>query len=265
MELIPQALPLPRVLDARKAEELTGIVEALDNLASFRNIMREAARVGVFKEHKTLRRYLDLLVKGKALRMRTRSVGSVNLQQLYTVNSRKPEVYVGLAALRRYGLNWEVPETELRRVLTDFDGLVRSRAFDSALMASLEDCLIQELHRDLSRKSGTISFVIAITSTGMLDLPYLLRRADEMRLGMALRLLFRRILEVVSSRETEVAASVFMAVREHFLKIARQYSQSGLWKLVDEKGVGNFGFRTVSSLSEHEIIMAAGKQLGVTG
>jgi len=256
---------LPRVLDAGKAEELTGIVEALDNAASFRNIMREAARVGVFKEHKTLRRYLDLLVNGKVLRMRTRSVGSVNLQQLYTVNSRKPEVYVGLAALRRHGLNWEIPETELRRVMTDFDGLVRSRALDSALMASLEDCLIQEFHRDIGRKSGTISFVIAIISTRMLDLPYLLRRADEMHLGMTLRQLFKRILEVVSSRETEVAASVFMAVREHFLKIARQYSQSGLWKLIDEKGVGNFGFRTVSSLSEHEIIMAAGKQLGVTG
>jgi len=153
----------------------------------------------------------------------------------------------------------------LRRVMTDFDGLVRSRALDSALMASIEDCLIREFHRDIGRKSGTISFVIAIISTRILDLPYLLRRADEMRLGISLRLLFKRILEVVSSRETEVAASVFMAVREHFLKIARQYSQSGLWKLIDEKGVGNFGFRTVSSLSEHEIIMAAGKQLGVTG
>jgi len=256
---------LPRALDAGKAEELIGIVEALDNAASFRNIMREAARVGVFKEHKTLRRYLDLLVNGKALRMRTRSVGSVNLQQLYTVNSRKPEVYVGLAALRRYGLNWEIPETDLRRVPTDFDGLVRSRALDSALMASIEDCLIREFHRDIGRKSGAISFVIAIISTRILDLPYLLRRADEMRLGISLRLLFKRILEVVSSRETEVAASVFMAVREHFLKIARQYSQSGLWKLIDEKGVGNLGFRTVSSLSEHEIIMTAGKQLGVTG
>ena len=256
---------MPRILDARKAEELTGIVEALGDAASFRNIMREAARLGVFKEHKTLRRYLTLLVKGKALRMRTRNVGSVNLQQLYTVNSRKPEVRVGLAVLRRYGLNWEISETEMRPVLTDFDGLVRSRVLDKTLMASLEDCLIQELHRDVSRNSGTISFVIAIISTRVLDLPYLLGRADKMHLGTTLRLLFNRILEVVSSRETEVAASVFMAVRAHFLKIARQYSQSGLWKFVEERGVGRLGFQTASGLSEHEIIMAAGKQLGVTG
>ena len=256
---------MPRILDARKAEELIGIVEALGDTASFRKIMREAARIGVLKEHKTLRRYLDLLVKGKILRMRTRDVGSVNLQQLYTVNSRKPEVSVGLAVLRRHGLNWEVPETEMRRVVTDFDGLARSKVLDNTLMASLEDCLIQELHRDIGRRSGTISFVIAIISTRTLDLPYLLRRADEMHLGTALRLLFNRILAVTSSSETEVDASAFMAVREHFLKIARQYSQSGLWKLVDERGVGHLGVRTVSNLSEHDIIMAVGKQLGVTG
>jgi hypothetical protein len=256
---------LSRTLDAGKAEELVGIVEALGDAASFRNILREAARVGVFKEHKTLRRYLTLLVKGKVLRMRTRDVGSVNLQQLYTMNSRKPEVWVGLAVFRRYGLNWEIPEAEMRPVLTDFDGLARSRVLDKILMASLEDCLIQELHRDVSRKSGTISFVIAIISTRVLDLPYLLRRADEMHLGTTLRLLFNRILDVVSSRETEVAALVFIAVRAHFLKIARQYSHSGLWKLVEERGVGHLGLRTVSNLSEHEIIMAAGKQLGVTG
>lgn len=256
---------MPRILDARKAEELTGIVETLGDAASFRNIMREAAHRGVFKENKTLRRYLDLLVKGKVLTMRTRDVGSVNLQQLYTVKSRKPEVCVGSAVLRRYGLNWEVPDTEIRLVVTDFDGLPRSKVLDKTLMASLEDCLIQELHRDASRKSGTVSFVIAIISTRVLDLPYLLRRADEMHLGTILRLLLNRILDVVSSKETEVSASVFLPVREHFLKIARQYSQSGLWKLVEERGAGKSGFQTVSSLSEHEIIMAAAKQLGVTG
>lgn len=256
---------MPRILDARKAKEITRIVEALGDAASFRNIMREAARVGVLKRHETLRRYLTLLVKGKVLRMRTRDVGSVNLQQLYTVRSRKPEICVGLGVLRRYGLNWEIPETEIRPFVTDFDGLVRSCVLDKTLIASIEDCLIQELHRDFTRKSGTISFVIAIISTRVLDLPYLLARADEMHLGITLRLLFNRILEVTSSSETEVAASVFMAVRTHFLKIARQYSQSGLWRLIDERGVGRLGFATVSSLSEHEIIMAAGKQLGVTG
>lgn len=255
---------MPKILDARKAEKLVDIVKTLGSAASFRNIMREAARVGVLRRHETLRRYLTLLVKGRVLRMRTRDVGSVNLQQLYAVNSRKPAVCVGPAILRRCGLNWEIPDTDMRWVVTDFDGLARSRGLDKILMASLEDCLIHELRTDVSRGSGTISFVIAIISTRVLDLPYLLGRADEMLLGRTIRLLFNRVLEVVSSSETEVGATVFMAVREHFLKIARQYSQSGLWKLVEERGVGSLGFRIVSSLSEHEIVMAAGKQLGVT-
>jgi len=256
---------LPRLLDATKARGLTKIVRRLGGAASFRNILREAARGSVIRDNETLRLYLDLLVAGNVLRVRTRDVGSVRLQQLYSVHSIKPEVSVGLAALRRHGLNWEVPETETRIVSTDFEGLARSRFLDSTLMASLEDCLIHELHVDARRNTGTVSFIIAILSSERLDLPYLLRRADEMRVGQAVRLLLRRILEIVSSRETEVSASIFLAVRTQFLKIARQYAQRGFWKLVDERGVGNLGVRMVRSLTEHDVMLAAGKQLGVTG
>ncbi len=256
---------MPNALDPKRAEELTHIIEALGDAASFRNIMREAARACVIKENKTLRRYLDLLVSGQVLKMRTRDVGSVNLQQLYVVSSRKPEIWVGLGVLRRHGLNWEVPETELRPVSTDFDGLVRSRVIDTKAMASLEDCLIHELHRDANAGTGGISFVIAIISTRTLDLPYLLRRADQERLGETLRFLLNRILRIVSSRETDVSASVFIAVREQFLKIARRYTQTGFWKLVDEKGVGDLGLQTAIGLTDYEVIITAGKQLGVTG
>jgi hypothetical protein len=265
MGLIPQALPMPKTLDPRKAQELTRIVKTLGAVASFRNVMREAARGRVVKEHKTLRRYLDLLVTGRVLRMRTRDVGSVNLQQLYTVSSRRPEIWVGLAVLQRYGLNWEVPGTEMRSVSTDFDGLVRSRVTGTIATASLEDCLVHELHRDANVRTGSISFVIAMISTRTLDLPYLLQRADEMHLGQTMRLLLKRILKTVSSSETDAPASVFMAVREHFLKSARQYTQKGLWKFVHEKGVGSLGLQTITGLTDYEIIMSAGKQLGVTG
>lgn len=256
---------MPNTLDSRRAQELTRIVKALGAVASFRNVMREAARGRVVKEHRTLRRYLDLLVTGRVLTMRTRDVGSVNLQQLYTVSLTRPEIWVGLAVLQRYGLNWEVPETEMRSVSTDFDGLVRSKLANTITMASLEDCLVHELHRDANMRTGSLSFVIAMISTRTLDLPYLLQRADEMHLGQTMRLLLKRILKIASSSETDAPASVFMAVREHFLKIARQYTQKGLWKFVDEKGVGGLGLQTITGLTDYEIVMSAGKQLGVTG
>jgi len=263
--LILQAWHLPRALDSTKARRIVTIVATLDGDASFRKILREAARANIIRDNKTLRRYLDLLVAGNILRVRTRDVGSVQLQQLYSVTSKRPKVMVGLAILRRRGLNWDVPAADMQPVLTDFDGLTRAQISDSRLMACLEDCLIHEFQSDARRNTGTVSFVVAMISTRKLDLPYLLRRADEMRVGRALRLLLNRILETVSSRETEAAASVFMAVRTQFLKIARQYAQSGFWKLVDEKGVGAAGIGIVRSLTTLEVIMAAGKQLGVTG
>jgi len=256
---------MARLLDADKVRKLVSIVRELGEAASFRNIMREAARRGVLRRHETLRRYLDLLVKGEVLSVRLRDVGSVNPQQLYTVRSKRPRIAVGLSVLRRHGLNWDVPETEMRRMFTDFEGLIRSVVYDNILMASVEDTLVHEFYSDARKGTGTTTLVVAILSTRKLDLPYILARADDMHVGRALRLVFIRILETMSSKETEASASVFFAVRTHFLNIARQYAQSGFWKLLESKGVGELGLRIVENLTEYDIIMTAGKQLGVVG
>lgn len=252
-------------MSATRAKELTRLVQDLGSSASFRNILSEAARAGILRKHETLRRYLDLLVGGRVLNMYTRDVGSVYPQQLYRVLSRKPKVLAGLAVLRVHGLNWSVPDSEMRVVSTDFEGLVRSKVFDAALVASLEDCLIQELNLALRKKESSISLPVAMISTRGLDLPYLLRRADEMRVGRTVRLLLNRLLEIVSKAETEIDAHVFMAVRAQFLRIVSKYARSRLWKLVDESGVGAVGIDIIKNLTEHDLILAAGKQLGVTG
>ena len=256
---------MARALDAEKARKLVSIVRRLGGKASFGNIMIEAAYQGVLRRHETLRRYLDLLVKSEVLSVQLRDVGSVNLQQLYRVRSKRPKITVGLAVLRWHGLNWDVPETEMRKVSTDFEGLVRSAVFENLLMASLEDSLVHETYMDAKKGTGAASFVVAMLTTRKLDMPYILRRADEMHVGRALRLMFSRIMETASSRETEVSASVFFPVRSHFLNIARQYAQSGFWKLLDSKGAGELGLRIVESLTDYDIVMTAGKQLGVTG
>jgi len=256
---------MPATLDASKARHLVDIVRTLGKGASFRNILRESAHENVIRENETLRRYLNLLLVSGVLKMRARDVGSVYPQQLYSVASDRPRVSVGLACLKRHGLNWEISEKELQVTQTDFEGVVRSKVIDSVLTASLEDCLVQALHDDSKHDTGATSFVVAMISTRRLDFPYLIRRADEMHVGAALRLLFTRVLNIVSSKEVKVTASVFLPVRASFLKIARQYAQRSFWKLLEEKGVGGLGVDIVSNLTEHEIVMAAGKQLGVTG
>lgn len=256
---------MPKTLDAVKAREVVRIVEGLSD-ASFRSVLKETAREGVIKDHKTLRVYLDLLVAGEVLDVRTRDVGSVYRQQIYSVKANRPKVWVGLGILRRHGLNWDIPLIDIRPTLTDFAGLVRSRGFEAGPMASLEDCLADEVNTDAKKNIGTISLVIAMISTKKVDLPYLLRRADQMHVGKAIRILFRRILEIVSSNRTDLDATAFLAVRDRFLRIARQYAQTGLWKIVeDEVGVGDLALSIVNRLTESDVIEAASKQLGVVG
>jgi len=261
-----QALPVPRTLDAVKAEELTKLMKRLGKSASFRNVWKEAARAGILTHNKTLRAYLDLLVRGGVLTVRTQDVRSVYPKQIYLVKSEKPRVWVGLGVLRRHGLNWDVPDADIRVVPTDFGGLVRAKLSDQTLMASLEDCLVDELYRDAKKKTGTASFVAAMVSTRRLDLPYLLKRADERRLGRAFRLLFNRMLEITSSNKTNLDAALFFAVRARFLGITRQYVRSGFWRLIDdEKGTGTIGLSIIDGLRESDLILAAAKQLGETG
>lgn len=255
---------MARLLDADRARQLVSLVTELGKEASFRRIMLEAMKRGTLKRHETLRRYLDLLVAGEVLRLRLHDVGSVNPQQLYSVISEWPKVTVGLAVLRRYGLNWTVPDSDTRKVFTDFEGLVRSLT-NRTTIASLEDALVRETYRDATKHTGAIALVVAMLTTRKLDVPYMLRRADEARVGAALRLLLRRVLAVVSAKETEVNAAVFFQVRAHFLKIARQYAQLGVWRLIESCGSGRIGLDIVNGLRDYDIVVSAGKQLGVTG
>ena len=177
----------------------------------------------------------------------------------------RPKITVGLAVLGRHGLNWDVPENEMRRISTDFEGLVRASVFDHTLLGSLEDSLVHEICRDSKKSTGTTSLAVTMLATRKVDLPYILKRADELHAGIALRRILIRILKAMSSSETEIGASVFFEVRNHFLNIARQYSRSGFWKLVESKGVGQVGLGVVDNVNDYDIVLAAGKQLGVTG
>ena len=263
---ILQALLVPKSLDDVKARELVGAIEKLGDASSFRNLLKETARKGIIRDNKTLRVYLDLLVSGKVLEVHTRDVGSVYRQEIYFVKADRPKVWVGLGILQRYGLNWDVPTTDIRSVPTDFEGLVRSKSFEAGRMASLEDCLTDEVYTDAKKKVGTISLVAAMITTKRVDLPYLLRHADQIHVGKAVRILFRRILEIMSSNRTELDATSFLAVRSTFLKIARQYALTGFWKIVEsEEGTGNLGLSIVKALGEYEIVVPAAKQLGVAG
>lgn len=245
------------------------IVGRLKGRASFGNILLEANRQGVLSWHRTLRRYLDLLVQARVLKVRERDVGSVNLQQLYTLADSNPHLWTGLAALRLHGLNWEVSDKELYQVDTDLEATVRAKAFTitgkEKLVAGLEDTLVHELERDAVEQTGVTELVAAMLATGTVDLPYLLRRADSHQMGQTVRRLIQKIAETFTSLPGDAEGRVYLEARTRFLKILRGYNSRGVFKLVETRGLGRRGLALVESLSPDQIVSAAGKHLGVQG
>jgi hypothetical protein len=245
------------------------IIRSQGDRTSFGTILVEAQRQGTLAWHRTLRRYLDLLVRGGVLTEKKRNVGSVNPQQLYSTTQQKPTVYAGLKVLELYGLNWDTPLRSLYPVSTDLVGLLRSKSVTLSgrrvLAASKEDSLAHEVRRDADKTTGTLELVSALVATRTLDLPYLLRRSDQLEIGKTVRLLFQKLIQTFSGIFQDSDGKIFLATRERFLQILRQYSKQKVLSLLETPGTGAHGIKMVEALTSEHILNAAGKQLGITG
>jgi hypothetical protein len=133
------------------------------------------------------------------------------------------------------------------------------------LAGCLEDCVVYELELDARRKRGTSELLVPIIATRPLDLLYACDRADRIGVGRTFRTLFRRVSEAFLSPSNISDGRAFLATRDAFLKLMRQYSRSGALKLLDEKGKGSDGIDNVSHLSDSVIINLAAKQTGAVG
>jgi hypothetical protein len=250
------------------AAGLAQIVRGSGRPISFSQILVQASLEGVLSWHRTLRRYLDLLVQGEVLNVREKDVGSVNLQQLYTFRQSKARLWTGLEALAVHGLNWDVPSNSLYPVLVDLAALVRStlsrNGGKARLITGLEDALAYELKRDIAQETGNIELVAALLATRPVDLAYLLRRSDIIGIGGLTRRLVEKIGDTYASIPVDVDGRVFLQTRERFRKIQHLYATRGSISLLKSpRGVQ--GTRLVDKLSAATIVAAAGKQLGVTG
>jgi hypothetical protein len=251
------------------AASIVQIVQHSKIPVSFSQILVEANLQGVLSWHRTLRRYLDLLVQGQVLRVREKDVGSVNPQQLYTFQKIKARLWTGLEALALHGLNWDVPSNDLYPVLTDLAALVRSTPFSNRegtkLVVGLEDGLVYELKRDMEQGTGGTELVAALFATRPVDLAYLVRRSDLLGIGGSTRRLFEKISDTYSSIPEDVDGRVFLQTRERFLKNLHLYTTRGSMRLLKSPTKRDQGTGLIDRLSPATIVSAAGKQLGVTG
>jgi hypothetical protein len=251
------------------AETIVDVVKGAGPKASFSRILLECRRRGAAKWHRTLRKYLDLMVLGGVLRKSTRDVGSVFPMELYAVKSTHARIQVGLSVLIHHGLNWEIEEPDVVSVHSDIAALVRAKSVRLSsrmvLAGCLEDCLAYELRRDARARRGASELLVPILATRLLDLPYMLDRADRIGVGRTMRVLFRKVSKTFSSPSSISDGRAFLATRDTFLRLMRQYSRSGALKLVDDNGKGSVGVDNFSGLSESTIVNLAAKQLGVIG
>jgi hypothetical protein len=267
-----------RHLRQEAAAAIVTVVRTLGPGASFRKIMLECRRDGVIKWHRTLRKYLDLLILGGVLEKRVRNVGSVFPMELYKVKSSRAKIQVGLSVLVLHGLNWDLDQADTVWVESDLRALVRatpvkptspsqSAASSSRLVLAgcLEDCVAYEFKRDAMEDRGTIELLAAIIGSKRLDLPYLFERADRIGVGQSLRSLFRRVSDVFLASESETEGRSFLASRETFLKLARQYASMKIEDILNERGKGSTGLNLVANLTGTAIVNITAKQLGVTG
>ena len=179
------------------AETIVDVVKGAGRNASFSKILLECRRRGAAKWHRTLRKYLDLMVLGGVLRKSTRNVGSVFPMELYAIKSTNARIQVGLSILIYHGLNWEIEEPDIISIDSDIAALVRTKSVrlmsQMILAGCLEDCLAYELRRDARTQRGTSELLVPILATSLLDLPYVFDRADRIGVGRTMRVLFRRI------------------------------------------------------------------------
>lgn len=255
-------------LKASTAQYLVRTVKRLGREASFSRLLLEANREGVLAWHRTLRRYLDLLVLGQMLKVEKRDVGSVNPQQLYTVQKKQATVWAGPRVLKERGLNRDTEDSDTYTVEIDLEGLVRSTPIQingqTRLAACLEDSIVYELRRDRIEHTGGRELATALLATRSLDLPYVLRRSDKLGLSTT-KLLLRSIINTFTSLPGDSDGQTFLSTRENFLRILRQYSARGFLKLLDENPVQTPRQRHAKPSSTGWIVAAAAKQLGVSG
>lgn len=261
---------MPPPLREATAREIVQIVSRAEQPPSFSEILLAANQQGILSWHRTLRRYLDLLVEGKLLTMRKKDVGSVNPQQLYRLSQKEAHLLTGLTVLSQQGLNWDMTEEDTYTVKTDLAALVRARKIkigsEERLVSGLEDTLAYELERDAREQNGTAQLVASMIATRPLDLAYLLRRADLLYTGQSTRALLQKITDTFKKNiPPAVDGRSFLETRARFLKIEHLYRNKGTLKIVSTKGQGTRGLDIVQNLTPDEIVYASAKQLGVTG
>ncbi len=166
------------------AESVLKSVEALRKEGTeptFNAILAYLSSRNILSNHRSLRAYLDTMVKSGLLSLRKEPVKQPNLRpkQVYSLTSNGPFIEAGERAILFHGLNWTVPSRSSIKMKTDIEGLARARIAQGTVYGSLEDTIVETLakSKNTERMFQTLTFCAAMLATKKFDQGYLMQRA----------------------------------------------------------------------------------------
>lgn len=236
---------------------------------TFNAILNELSAKRVLKFHRTLRKYLDLLVSARLLAVKREKTIQRNIRekQVYLMVSghNQPIVEAGEKALLLHGLNWDVPSPVSVSAKTDLKGLALATVSGCIAYASLEDSLVQSLkvlpRRHPRRASEIFVFATALLATRKVDFDYLIKRARGEGVEREILSILLRIDKTLASANPGVEdIRTLFELRENYSHLRKpllraiQGAQSRVSRITQTKIV-----------SPNEVIEYAGKQLGIRG
>ena len=236
--------------------------------ATFNAILSELSSRSVLKFHRTLRKYLDLLIFAKLLVVGYEKTVQPNIRekQLYRVvrDHDQATVEAGEKALLLHGLNWDVPSPTSLTIKIDLQGLARGTISSGRVYASLEDAVVQSLklqRRRPGKEAELIVFATALLTTQKIDFNYLINRAKEEGVEDKLLAILLQIDKTLASAHPDVEDI------QTLYELRKMYYHTRGPLLRSIQAIQQNYKQTIQTdiVSSNEVIEYAGKQLGIRG
>jgi hypothetical protein len=238
------------------AENVLKSVEALRKEGTeptFNAILAYLSSRRILSNHRSLRAYLDTLVKSRLLSLRKEPVKQPNVRprQAYSLTGNGPFIEAGERAMLFHGLNWTIPSKSSIKMKTDIEGLARARISQGTVYGSLEDSIVETLakSKNSQRVFRALTFAAAMLATKKSDYGYLMQRAKERGVEDLVIGLLDEINYLLDSPKPEVDdIRTLYEIRKRLASHARMSLQLKSRKI---------------PLSPDEMVDIIGKQLGV--
>lgn len=274
-EIVSQISMPRRRQYAKNPLVLSKILETIKNLENagpeptFNVILAELSNQGILTFHRSLRKYLDLLVSAKLLSQRSEKANQPNIRekQVYHTADSRAHMEAGEKSLLFHGLNWDIPSPKSLRVQTDLQALARGFLSQNKVYASLEDTIVQSLKllpgRYPESAPELIVFVTALLATQKIDLDYLLSRAQQEGVEKQIIQILRVIEETFATKNPDVE-DIFT-----LYKLRNRYThlhKKPLSKSIHDIQVISGGkLLPTVDVTPNQVVEYSGKQLGIKG